>query len=370
MKYDYTQKDLNLEQANQYMLAKTVSMFEWQGLPETIPTAEIERLLQISGYAFITKVDGELYAFNGGLGGVPDVYGNPTEIVISNPSLKFNKTLSIVDDGVLISNDDFKIGLIPMFNKYNTMLIENDINMMLHGYSTRMQTMISAPDDKTRESAQTYIKKVINGEISIVADNAMFDGVKLQSVHSSQGASVTQLTEYHQYMKASLYNEIGLSSNFNMKRERLVSGEVQQNEDSLFPYVYNMLKCRIDAVERLNAMFDTSIDVDFGSVWNIKKRELVDGVVGDVNEPLNEPSNETSNEPLQDTPNETTEKETDNEPLSVDRNSVDNSKGDNEQEKEKTIVELMEMLLDETLSDADILAIEQLIAEIEDKQDD
>ena len=369
MKYDYTQKDLNLAQANQYMLAKTVSMFEWDGLPETIPTVEIERLLQISGYAFITKVDGELYAFNGGLGGVPDVYGNPTEIVISNPALKFNKTLSIADDGVLISNDDFRIGLIPMFNKYNTMLIENDINMMLHGYTTRMQTMISAPDDKTRESANNYIKKVIGGEISIVADNAMFDGVKLQSVHSSQGASVTQLTEYHQYMKASLYNEIGLSSNFNMKRERLVSGEVQQNEDSLFPYVYNMLKCRMDAVERLNAMFDTSIDVDFGSVWNIKKRELVDGVIGDVNEPLNEPLT-NSDEPLQDTHNETPKEETNDEQIPVDRNSVDNSARNNEQEKEKTIVELMEMLLDETLSDDDVNAIEQLIAEIEDKQND
>lgn len=369
MKYDYTQKDLNLAQANRYMLAKTVSMFEWENLPETIPTVEIERLLQISGYAFITKVDGELYAFNGGLGGVPDVYGNPTEIVVSNPALKFNKTLSIADDGVLISNDDFRIGLIPMFNKYNTMLIENDINMMLHGYTTRMQTMISAPDDKTRESAQTYIKKVINGEISIVADNAMFDGVKLQSVHSSQGASVTQLTEYHQYMKASLYNEIGLSSNFNMKRERLVSGEVQQNEDSLFPYVYNMLKCRLDAVERLNAMFGTSIDVDFGSVWNIKKRELVDGVIGDVNEPLNEPLT-ISDEPLQDTPNETTKEETNDEPIPMDRNSIDNSKGGLETDKEKTIVELMEMLLDETLSDDDVNAIEQLIAEIEDKQND
>ena len=90
MTYDYKAKAKNVITQNNYMLAKTVSMFEWENLPETIPYKELEKLLQVNGFAFITKVNGELYAFSGGLGGVPDVYGNPTQIIISNPALNFN----------------------------------------------------------------------------------------------------------------------------------------------------------------------------------------------------------------------------------------------------------------------------------------
>lgn len=368
MRYDFKNKVANVRQLNDYMLAKTLSMFEWENLPATIPTKEIERLLQVNGYAFVTKVDGELYAFAGGLGGVGDVYGNPTEIVISNPALNFNKTLSLKDDGVLILNDDLKIGLMPLFNKQNEILVENDINMMLHGYATRMRMLISAADDKTKDSADNYVKKVIDGEVSIVAENALFDGVKIHSVHSSQGSSVTQLVEFHQYIKASLYNEIGLSANFNMKRERLVTGEVEQSEDSLFPFVYNMMKNRLIAVEKINEMFNTEIDVDFGSVWNLKNLELVDDIINPVNEPLDEPLNEPLNEPLENPANQ--KEADDNKPLPVDRNSDIDSPRNNETSQAQSINELIDMLNDDDLSDDDIKAIEDLITEIEDKEND
>jgi hypothetical protein len=87
-------------------------MFEYMGLPETIPYRELEKLLQNNGYAFITEVEGELYAFGGGLGGEQDVYGNPSKITINNVALNFNKTLDIKKDGVLIHNDDSLIGLL------------------------------------------------------------------------------------------------------------------------------------------------------------------------------------------------------------------------------------------------------------------
>ena len=96
MAYDYKAKQKNVRQLNDYMLAKTLSMFEYENLPATIPARELEKLLQRGGYAFITKApDGELYAFTGGVGGETDVYGNATKIVISNPALKYNANLDI-----------------------------------------------------------------------------------------------------------------------------------------------------------------------------------------------------------------------------------------------------------------------------------
>lgn len=311
MTYHYKDKSANVKQLNQYMLAKTVSMFEYQGLPDTLPADVLEKMLQQSGAVFVTKVEGNIYAFTGGIGGEVDVYNRPTQIVIANPALKFNKTLNLEKDGVLMRNDDYCIGLIPLFEKAHTMMVENEINMMVYGYNTRTQKLISASDDKTRESAELLIKRSIDGDISVIAENAIFDGVRVQSAQSSQSVTITSMTEFQQYLKGSLYNEVGLSSNFNMKRERLISSELDASEDSLFPYVYNMMRCRIEAVKKINEMFDLNIQVDFGSVWHFKNKELVDGVVKPAELPAETQPGVTENVPAPTEPVQPTEGNTD-----------------------------------------------------------
>uniref|UniRef100_UPI003FD73082 hypothetical protein n=1 Tax=Pseudomonas sp. TaxID=306 RepID=UPI003FD73082 len=66
---------------------------------------------------------------------------------------------------------------------------------------------------------------------------------------------------------------------FNMKRERVNSAEVAQNDDTTFPFVDNMMKCRLEGAKKVNAMYDLTIDVDYGSVWSSRRRDLVDDVV-------------------------------------------------------------------------------------------
>lgn len=378
MAYDYKSKRANVKQLNQYMLAKTVTMFEYSGLPDSLPADVLEKMLQQSGAVFITKVEGELYAFTGGIGGELDVYNRPTQIVIANPALKFNKTLDLVKDGVLMRNDDFCIGLVPLFDKAHTMMVENDINMMVYGYNTRTQKLISASDDKTRESAELYLKRAIDGDIAVVAENAIFDGVRVQAAQSSQSVSITSMTEFQQYLKGSLYNEVGLSSNFNMKRERLISSELDASEDSLFPFVYNMMRCRIEAVKKINEMFDTQIEVDFGSVWHFKNKQLVDGVVKPADLPAEtQPgvdANVSAPTTTEENTNEPTDQPTDQptdagtipaETIPVEPDTGADTTG-NSIADEKAEIEAM--LLEPDLSDDDKAALMEMLAELESKE--
>ena len=322
MPYDYKAKQKNVNQLNDYMLAKTLSMFEYENLPETIPARELEKLLQRGGYAFISKApDGGIYAFTGGLGGEPDVYGNATKIVVSNAALKYNETLDIKKDGVLFYNDDMAAGLLAFYEKQNTLLAENEINMVVWGYNSRTQKLISAPDDKSKESAELYMKKIVDGELTIIGENALFDGVKVQPANNSSGNGISQMIEYHQYIRSSLFNEVGLPSNFNMKKERLISSEIDQAEDSLFPLVYNMMENRIAAVNLINEMFGTDIKVGFGSVWALKNKKLVDGIVNN-NDDL---PNETMPNNNSDDGNEGGGSASDTGPVNNQDNEVDNN---------------------------------------------
>ena len=252
-------------------LAKTQSMFEYEGLPDSIPQKELERLLQTTGNAFVTSVDGVLYALSGGKGGEPDVYGRATLYTVANPALKLNKTYDIQKDGVLIDNDSNGESLLPLIGRYAVLHTDGLISLNTASILTRITMLISASDDKTKQSADEFLCKIQDGEFSIIGENAFFKGVNMQTAPTTNSVYITQLIELIQYYKASMYNELGLNANYNMKRERLNLGEVSMNVDVLLPYVDNMLKERQNAVEKINEMFDTEISVKLASSWGLER---------------------------------------------------------------------------------------------------
>ena len=252
-------------------LAKTQSMFVYEGLPDSIPQKELERLLQTKGDAFVTSVDGVLYALSGGKGGEPDVYGRATLYTVANPALKLNKTYDIQKDGVLIENDSNGESLLPLIGRYAVLHTDGLISLNTASILTRITMLISASDDKTKQSAEEFLRKIQDGDFSIIGENAFFKGVNMQTAPTTNSVYITQLIELIQYYKASMYNELGLNANYNMKRERLNLGEVSMNVDVLLPYVDNMLKERQDAVEKINAMFDTEISVKLSSSWGLER---------------------------------------------------------------------------------------------------
>ena len=268
--YDYKDKARNVDNLIKYMLNRSNIMFQYHNLPDSIPSREIELLLQTNGFGVFIEVEGKYYIVNGGLGGEPDVYNMPTEAVISIPALKLNKTYKINEDCIVIPNDSMYLGLIPMYAKYCTLMNENEMTMLLATVNKRIQHLLSANDDNTIESAKNFLKKVFEGEIGVIGESKLFESLKVNTTSSTSQVSMKDLFEYEQYLKASMYNEIGLSANFNMKRERLSSSEVEANTDNLYPLVDDMLNSRRKGLEKVNEMFGLDIQVEFNSSWDYR----------------------------------------------------------------------------------------------------
>lgn len=276
--YNFKDKRNNIFNHTIYMLMRTSSMFKWSGLPESIPEKYLENYLQINGFACIGVGDdaGTLYAFFGGLGGEPDAYYNPTICTVANPALNLSKNFRIDEDCIIIRNDPYYQGLIPLFNKYASMLAENELSMNMASINTRIQQAISAGDDRAKESAELFLKKLIEGDIAVLADNAFLDSDTIKTLpfsNTSSSGVIGDLIEYEQYLKASWYNELGLNANYNMKREALNSAESSINNDILFPLVDEMLKMRKIGADKVNEMFGTDISVELNSSWQDNKKE-------------------------------------------------------------------------------------------------
>ena len=268
--YNHLDKKTNVNNHIKYMLNRSINMFKYHNLPDTLPAKELELLLQCHGYAVICKINDNLYAVNAGLGGECDVYGNPTQAIVTVPYLNYNATLNIDTDCIVMNNDTMQTGLIPMYQKYCTLLNENEITMLLVTINKRIQNFISANDDSTVQSARKFLENVYAGKVGVIAEQRLFDSLKIANVGTNAGINLKDLFEYEQYLKASLYNEIGLSANFNMKRERLTKAEVECNTDNLYPLPDEMLSSRREAIDKINEMFDTDITVEFNSSWDYR----------------------------------------------------------------------------------------------------
>lgn len=300
--YQITNKRESLTDYANSIFNRTLSMFEYKNLPDTLPQAELEKQLQANGYAVVFKYNDQLYSTSASLAGQDkSPYNQPTQAIINIPALNFNQTLTINKDCVLIKNDDLQVGLLPSILKHGTLAIENEITMLLADYNARIQTLISAGTDQTIQDAQKYINQIIDGNLSIVGENAFYQDLKTHNPSQNSKENFQDLIAYAQFIKSDLYNELGLSSLNNMKKERLITSEVDSESDQIYPYVDNMLRNRKDGINMVNKLFNGKIQVDFGSTWKDKANQR--------NTPRQQQAEPTqSTEPTQPTePTQTTE---------------------------------------------------------------
>ena len=266
--YDFKDKEKAVRIYGEYMLSRLQQIFKWHNLPESIPQRNLEQLLLTCGHCIIAK-DGETqYALIGGFAGEPNPYYEPTKYIVANPALPHIKQeWTINEDCVLIRNDSCMTGVNPLLSRYLTLLVENDISFRLANINTRLSMLISAQDDRTYKSAVKYLKDLERGEQGIISSNAFFEGLKTENSQRGYSGTLKDLIEYHQYIRASMYNEMGLDANYNMKRSFINSSEFEANEDALFPLVDDMFEQRKEACILWNAMYGMDISVEFNSVW-------------------------------------------------------------------------------------------------------
>lgn len=282
---DILDKDSSTFNYIQYMFDRTNRMFKYENLPETIPAYFLEYMLQIYGMVVFAEVNGSLYAFRPRLSGPPDPYYRSTSAIVANPALGISQTFAIVNHfppfdrsewdtlapSVLALNDTQMQGLLPLFSRYATQMTENDISIRSAQINTRIMSVITADNGPEIESAKQYLKDVESGHLGLISKRGFLDGIGVHPATVGSSNIVTQLIELQQYLKASWYNEIGLNSNFNMKRQYVSSEEINSTSDIMLPLVDNMLDCRRRFVDDLNSHFGTYISVEKDSAWEKKQ---------------------------------------------------------------------------------------------------
>ena len=275
--------DYKLSQLN-----RTLTMFKYRpkhgNAIKGFKERDLELIRQNNGYGAYFYRDGQIYFLKGNFAPPINYLEQNTGFLVANAydtslSGKYklvNVTESVmvndgefINDAVLFRNDPLCRGLMPIFNKYGIMTIENDITFRLANINLRQFIQMIVKDENGEESAELYFEHIENGDQYVLVDEQFeYDGMKGNPLTIPAGF-MTQLIETAQYIKASQANEIGLNANYNMKRERLSESESDLNEDILRPLPDIMLEERNNDLKDLEDYTggEVAYECDFDSVW-------------------------------------------------------------------------------------------------------
>lgn len=271
--YDLRDKEKSLFDFYEQTLNKSLRMFTYKGL--SIPEIEFEKQLQENGYTVVFKYQDKIYCNSGTLSGQEkSPYNQPTQAIITIPALNLSKTFDLESEAVLIKNDFLQVGLKPLILSKGTQIIENRLTMYLKNVLGRAPFTITANSDKSILSAQTFINKLTNGDLAVIAEDSFLKDVNVDSLTQTGQANMQDLINYQTYLYGQLYSELGLPGLTHEKQERMLTSEIESQQATIRPLVDNMFECRKKGIEQMNKLFNGNTQVELDSVWNnIKEKQ-------------------------------------------------------------------------------------------------
>ena len=244
------------------------ALFDWEDLPNNMDERWIEKYLFTSGKCIFYK-DPMLGYMVAGLAqqGSINCYGDPTAVYPVAPNYRYQgEKLVNGENCYVIRNNDLMLPEFPIIRHYAFKLcnIDRAIDTNIEAVKTPIIVRCS---DKQRLSLKNAINQRRDNEPVIWSiDNSDIKDM-VSTLETNAPVVFPQLQTQKHMILNEVFTDLGIN-NANMdKRERMVSTEVEANDEQVKACEDVMLKAREEACKQINRIFpDLNIAV--------KRREL------------------------------------------------------------------------------------------------
>ena len=246
------------------LLQRCMSIFNWNGLPDTIPEREIELNLLLTGHCVIFEHDNKLITQVTTLYGNEDsIYYYPTKAIYASPkagygTLEINKNCSIIYNSPLQNNIFYfptDGGLLTFIQRYARMLADIESTINIYTVNTRATSFPTAANDTVKNSLEKFFDKIAIGKRAVVSDNAIIEQFRnVEITRSNYKDGINDLLIARDKTLEMFYRDIGIKF-YNPKKAQVTEDELETNDKLLLISITDMLKEQQQGVERLNNMY-------------------------------------------------------------------------------------------------------------------
>lgn len=238
-----------------------ISMFEWKNLPPSVDARYIELHLFETGCMvyFDDEVLGNLCLdciTNGRL----DVYGNP---ILRRAYSKYNNYQKLLKDNnsVIIWNNYLHTNSILDVKMFSRRLY--NIDRIIDVNANAQKTPVIVQGTESQKLTLINLYKEFEGNAPLIFGDKNLDLNALKVLQTGAPYVCDKLYQ----LKTQIWNEaltyLGISNINIQKKERLITDEVTRNQGGTIASRYSRLESRRQAVEKINAMFGTNIEVNY-----------------------------------------------------------------------------------------------------------
>lgn len=293
-----------------YLHVKVLEIFRYSNLDLTLPKRILESRVTQDGFTVVYEHEGNLYCTQTLPSGKKDVYGECHEVHFthSNEDESISMTRTIGVDAVMVRNDAALIGLDPLISEFATFEAQAKVSFLEHFTMLRSTHIIQAKDQRSYVSAMEFEQQIRNGVPTVVLSEDIAGGGMNVFQTPSSPNSTSELINLVQFITSRYYSELGITLNNNMKSQYV--NEAELGKSTGMPLIYNMLACRQEAVDEINALFGRDIKVTLSEEWNDEMEKDEAPVAHAEEEPV-----ETSEAPVEGESDETPAAPAEEEPV-------------------------------------------------------
>lgn len=258
----------------------SVSMFEWQGLPETVDPRYLELHLFQNGSMvyFRDEVMGDL-CLDCIANGQFDVYGNPISRRAYSSYNQYQKTLN-ESDSVIIWNNYLRQPSVLDVKMFAKRLYNLDRIIDVNANAQKTPVLVQGTEKQRLTLVNLY--KEFDGNAPFIFGDKNLDLNSLRAISTNAPYVADKLYQ----LKTQIWNEaltyLGISNLNIQKKERMITDEVQRNQGGTIASRYSRLEARREAVDKINRMFGTDISVDYREDLQINNENDTGEGDGDV----------------------------------------------------------------------------------------
>ena len=238
-----------------------ISMFEWKNLPDTVDARYLELHLFETGCMvyFKDEVIGDLCLdciVNGRL----DVYGNPLLRRAYSGFNNYQKLLTY-NNSVIIWNNYLHSNSILDVEMFARRLYNIDRIIDVNANAQKTPVLLQGTEKQRLTLLNLY--KEYEGNAPFIFGDKNLDINSLKAFSTNAPYVCDKLYQ----LKTQIWNEaltyLGISNINIQKKERLITDEVTRNQGGTIASRYSRLESRRQAVEKINDMFGTNIEVNY-----------------------------------------------------------------------------------------------------------
>lgn len=265
----------------------SVSMFEWKNLPPTVDARYLELHLFETGSMvyFDDDVIGNL-CLDCLPSGRLDVYGNP---VLRRAYSGYNNYQKLLKESnsVIIWNNYLHTNSILEVKMFARRLYNLDRIIDVNANAQKTPVLIQGTEQQRLILKNLY--KEFDGNSPFIFGDKNLDLNSLKCLQTGAPYVCDKLYNLKQMYWNEALTYLGINNTGAQKRERMLAIESSQAQGGTISSRYSRLQSRREAVEKINAMFGTNIEVnyreDFMSVY---EGQGVDTTEGESEVELNE----------------------------------------------------------------------------------